>query len=116
VNADDALCLQMSKVAALPPRVLVSAMIDNPTVLNHCRAGGHAVFIKSHEGVDWICLGKGTKTELLMPIDNIAVNAYRNLPRTVQNAMSAIAIAWAQGVNVMHICHAMSCFKQKTLR
>lgn len=107
VNADDARCLEMSRQARLPRKVLVSASADNPAVLAHCQAGGQAVYTLSRDTVDWVCLATGERTQLLMPMDDIAPASSGSPALVAENARFAIALAWAQGIAPDPIRNAM---------
>lgn len=111
VNADDARCLQMGQLAGLPRKILVSGSPDNPTVLAHCRAGGHAVYPSAPDKLGWVCLAAGESSELLMPMADIAANDHGRWPLMTNNVLFTIALAWAQGIGLGHIRTAMSQFK-----
>ena len=109
VNADDTRCLQMGQQAGLPRRILVSASGDNnPTVLAHRMAGGHAVFPYANSGLDWVCLAAGQSAEPLMPMGDLAATDHDGSPLMAQSALFAIALAWVQGIPLVHIRTAMS--------
>lgn len=111
VNADDARCLQMGQLPGLPRKILVAASADNSAVLAHRKAGGHAVYRQTRDGLDWVCLAMGAQTEFLMPVNDIAATDHGRWPLMAQNALFAIALAWAQGVSLETIRHSVSCFQ-----
>jgi cyanophycin synthetase len=108
LNADGAHCLRLGELPGLPPRVLVSASAGNAAVLAHLGAGGRAVWPQARGSSDWVCLAEGESVEFLMPLNDLAANHGGRCLFTAQNALFAIALAWAQGVPLESIRKALS--------
>jgi cyanophycin synthetase len=99
INADDPLCLAMRARAGTDRHILVSRDSTNPAVREHRSQGGEAVFVRLHEAEQWIILAIGDAETLLMPVDAVPATMNGLLRFNTSNAMSAAALAWAQGID-----------------
>ena len=110
INADDPLCLAMRHRAGTPRHILVAREGDNPAVLSHLTNDGEAVFIQQHQSSPWVVLAKGTTQTTLMPLHDIPATMNGLLRFNESNALFAMALAWAQGVEPAVIRAAMGSF------
>jgi cyanophycin synthetase len=114
LNAEDDLSLAMSNRATCQRKVLVARNADNEAVKNHCQSGGEAIYLQQINGAFWIVLAIGLNERKLMPLHDIPATMNGLLRFNENNAMFAVALAWAQGLQDMVIVQAMRSFCNST--
>lgn len=115
INADDARCLAVRPRAGTDRHILVTAQPNNPAVDEHRSSGGEAIIIGDNDNDDageaWIVCAVGAAQIPLMPVSEIAAAMNGLLRFNVANAMSAAALAWAQGLDTSTIRQALRAFR-----
>lgn len=111
INAEDPLCLASLSHARNCRHIMV-AMSANVVAIHEHRAqkNGEAVFVTEQNGHRYIILAQGSTQIQLMPIDDIPATMGGLLAFNENNALFAIALAWAQGVPIETIRAAIGCF------
>ena len=111
INADDDLCLAMRPRAGTDRHLMVARDAGNPALSAHRQAGGESVFTAIRDdGQVGIILATGMHEIPLMPLHAVPATMNGLLKFNEQNALFAIAIAWAQGVSPEVIRRAMAGF------
>ncbi|QHE87168.1 Mur ligase family protein [Hydrogenophaga sp. BPS33] len=111
INADDALCLSVRGQAGATRQVLVSRVGDaNPAVGAHLAEGKDAVLVAWHAGAEWIVMAQGETRTPLMPLNEIPATMNGLLRFNEANALSAAALAWAQGIPLDTVRAALGTF------
>ena len=110
VNADDPLCLAMRARAGTQRHILVAIDANQLAVQKHRAEGGEAVFIATVQSVRWLVLATGATEIRLMPLGEIPATMKGALFFNEQNALFAVALAWAQGLALETVRRAMASF------
>ena len=98
VNAEDPLCLAMRARAGTPRHLLVARDGAVPALQAHLAEGGEAVFVQLYQAQRWIVLVRGSTTTPLLPLAEIPATMNGLLHFNESNALFAVALAWAQGL------------------
>lgn len=108
INADDPLCLAMRSRATCSRHLLVSRTAHSPALQAHLAVGGEGVFVQPHAGQPWIVLAEGARQTPLLALAAIPATLAGQLPYNEQNALFAVALAWAQGIEPATIARALA--------
>ena len=109
ISADDPLNITISNRSRKKRHVMVAREADNTAVSAHAQTGGEVVFAAIHDdGQPWIILAVGTNEMPLMPLHDIPATMNGQLKFNEQNALFAVAAAWAQGLSLGSIRQAMA--------
>ncbi len=105
LNADDPIVAAMADVC--PGSVIYFSMNENhPLVLSH-RAKGERVVFSTADGIHASCPG----VDEFIPWDSVPLTRRGTLPFQVENAMAAVAAAWALGLEWKTIRRSLSGFE-----
>jgi cyanophycin synthetase len=111
VNADDPLCMKMISKEETKKIYLVSYDNNNKEeIKKHSMNGGSSVYIEYRNDIRWIILEQGLKSEYLMPINDIPATMNGLIKFNEFNSLFAVAMAWAQNINLEIIKKALKCF------
>jgi cyanophycin synthetase len=90
--------------------VYFSATARNPVAAAHTRAGGAGVLVED----GWIVLVDAGQRAPLVALEQVGFTAGGRIPFQVQNALAAVAAAWAGGLDPALIARALSAFATDT--
>jgi cyanophycin synthetase len=116
VNADDERCLAVRHRSRCKRHILVSRNENNAALKHHLSQGGEAVFLIQSERINWICLAKGDSTLRLMTTESIPATMEGLLQFNETNAMFAVALAWAQKIELDMIVKALKSFENNEVQ
>ncbi len=104
LNATDPMCVKMR--VACPGAVIFFAQDKHhPVMATHKAQGGGVVYVDKGDIV--VCKGKESQR---VPLANIPITRRGTIGFQIDNAMSAIAATWAQGVAWDTICKGVASF------
>jgi cyanophycin synthetase len=105
LNANDPLTVAMAPYC--PGRVIYFSPDDaNPVIASHLSAGGSAAFVRGSS----IILAEGSSQTELTSLDRVPMTRGGRVPFEVENALAAIAGAWAMGAPLPAIAAAAATF------
>jgi cyanophycin synthetase len=110
INADDKLCMQMSKKIVNTKIYLVSYNYDSKEIKKHSTEGGSSVFIEESHGGRWVVLSDGIEKIYLIMLKDIPATMNGLLKYNEINSLFAIAIAWAQNISLEKIREGIKSF------
>ena len=109
LNAEDPLVAEMA--AATDARVVYfSATPAHPVIMAHRASGGWCVYAEDGR----IMLAQGESATDLVELDRVNFTAGGRIRFQVQNALAAVAAAWAGGLNPVLIVRALTTFTTDT--
>lgn len=111
VNAQDPRCMRVLPLAGAKRCILVGRDPQQPPMKRHLQAGGDAVFVMHKNDSAWIVMASGTQARLLMPLADIPATMNGLLKFNEINALFAVALAWAHGIEPAVIRRALSTFE-----
>lgn len=114
VNAEDVRCLGVRSRAHCRRHILVSRDPSISSIEEHLASGGEAVFLKTWQSQQWIVLAHGTEEQLLMPVHEIPATMNGLLQFNEMNALFAVALAWAHGIDQLTVRTALAGFRNST--
>lgn len=115
VNAQDPLTLAMLTHCQAPRQILVSGHEQAPALKAHLAKGAEAVIAQSHEGQTWIVHAQGETLTPIMPLHQVPAMMNGLLAFNRDNALFAVALAWAQGLPLACIRQGMATFCNDTV-
>ncbi len=110
VNAEDPLTLAMLGRTAAPRRILVASRADVPALRQHLSGNCEAVYAGEHLGQPWIVHARGGVHVPLMALHDMPAWMGGLLRHNATNALFAVALALAQGVDRSTVRRALATF------
>ena len=110
INADDELCMEMRKFITAPRTILMAQSKSNSVFSEHLKNGGEGVFIKVVAGQDCLVFAEGGTEASVISVADIPATQGGLIHHNILNSMSAVALAWAQGLPLETIRQALGTF------
>lgn len=110
INADDKLCLAMRAYAVAHRHILVAQSEANEAMRAHLADGGTGVFIASVGGERWAVVAEGLRRVPLLAMCDAPAMLGGLAVHNESNAIFAIALAWAHGIDQEIIVRALKGF------
>ena len=98
VNADDPLCLQMLDQAGCDRVVLFGQSGQSAAISAHLENGGEAVFVAPVDEQPGMVIARGDDLTPLMTVNEIPATMNGLIANNISNALAAVAISHAMGV------------------
>ena len=110
LNADDPYCMAMIPYFFGDQVVLFSGDVDSLQIAKHLESQGKAVFIQDYEGTPYVTLSDGTQLQRVLAVEAMPATHGGHAQYNVDNALAAIAGAYALGMPMGQIAYGMSTF------